>query len=284
MSPAPDSQRRPPSLERDPFPTPPVTVAVAARSDRGRQREGNEDALVVAHLGAREAWFSSCQRSLTAPSGQILLAVCDGMGGEAGGEVASRLAALAIERSMRERAPRSADDVEHALVHAVLDASRVVRDAAREPSLTRMGSTATVACVAGRELVVAQVGDSRCYLARDDRLNRLTRDQSLAALMVEQGHVTEEEAENVAGSHVILQAVGSSDPLRVVVTRAIVAPGDLVLLCTDGLTGPVPDRDLAAILARAGDDLDRTCAELVDLANARGGPDNVTCVLARIGA
>ena len=67
-------------------------------------------------------------------------------------------------------------------------------------------------------------------------------------------------------------------------TRAIVAPGDLVLLCTDGLTGPVPDRDLAAILARAGDDLDRTCAELVDLANARGGPDNVTCVLARIGA
>ncbi|MBL8611109.1 MAG: serine/threonine-protein phosphatase [Myxococcales bacterium] len=288
MTPSPDSRPRQPvvpALERDPFPARRGArrLTIAAQSDRGRQRSTNEDALLVAHLGSRDVSLAGCGRAWDAAPGECVLGVCDGMGGEAGGEVASRLAAVVVERVLSELSPSDADSAERALTLAVLEASRVVREVAREPTLARMGTTATIACVAGREVAVAQVGDSRAYLFRDGLLTRLTRDQSLAALMVEQGQVDEEEAEDMPGSHVILQAVGSSEALRVIVTRAELKDGDLLLLCSDGLTGPVRDRDIADVLARSRGAVDAACAALVELANARGGPDNVTCVIARVG-
>jgi PPM family protein phosphatase len=229
----------------------------AVRSDPGRERPRNEDRALVGFV---------------AP----FALVCDGMGGEAGGEVASNIASEAIAAALDGAWPWA--NVDDALVASVMGAGDRVRAVARaEPRLARMGTTATVAAVDGDTLVCAQVGDSRAYLFRAGRLVQLTRDQTLFDLVKSQGI-------DVVGDdiprNVILQAVGSSVRLEVVVTRTPLRPGDVVLLCSDGLSGVVEDEAIAAIL-RSNPDPEAACDALVAAANAAGGPDNITVVVLR---
>jgi protein phosphatase len=277
--------------EADPFPQVPrptssLCVHVAAKSDVGRHRQNNEDSVLVADL-ARDALRTerSVSETWELVPGRFVCAVLDGMGGEAGGEVASRLGTEALFVAMRERPTLGANP---ALLAAELKASvqaasdRIARIAREQPEYARMGTTATVASVAGDTLVVAQVGDSRAYLFRGGVLSPLTRDQTLSRMLVESGQLTPEEAERFDGGHIILQALGSSPKLDVAITTTRLEKDDLVLLCSDGLTGPLDDAEIGRILARA-ETPERACELLVSRANEEGGPDNVTCVVLRFG-
>ncbi len=268
----------PTALEPDPFPSPLHRLEVAARSHVGRHRDNNEDSLLVAHLGRDERHlFDLRATSYLARSGEWVAAVCDGMGGEAGGEVASRLATVVLDAELKRR-PRSASlsMAREALTDALVAAARTIAEAAREPSLERMGTTATAAVVVDGQLVLAQVGDSRAYLFRGGKLTQLTEDQTLVAHLRKNGHPNHQDLAGL--SNVILQALGSSRHLDVVVCAVELAPRDLVLLCSDGLSGPVPDAEIAHILGRPAA-LDARVDALVAAANAAGGPDNISCVL-----
>jgi protein phosphatase len=145
-----------------------------------------------------------------------------------------------------------------------------------------MGTTATLAAVAGNELVCAQVGDSRAYVLRSNGvLERMTRDQTLAEHLVQTGMVPRENVRDVVGPNVILQALGASTKLEVAITRCPIARGDTILVCSDGLHGVVDDAAIAIILAEHTDPT-AACEALVARANQLGGPDNITCVVARI--
>jgi PPM family protein phosphatase len=229
----------------------------AVRSHPGRHRSNNEDRALVGFV---------------AP----FAIVCDGMGGEAGGEVASHVASEAIAAALDGAWPWT--NVDDALVTSIVSAGDRIRAIARaDPKLARMGTTATVAAVQDDSLVCAQVGDSRAYLFRDGRLVQLTRDQTLVALLESTG-IDVVSAE--IPTNVILQAVGSSPRLEVVVTRASFRAGDVVMLCSDGLCGVVAHDVIQAILAD-NTDPDAACEALVAAANEAGGPDNITVVVLR---
>lgn len=242
--------------------SPRFRLEVAALSDPGRERPRNDDSFLV-----RES--------------PTVLGVCDGMGGHRGGDVASRIAVEVIAANL-DRSVSDDESCETRLRRAVVVASRsILACADAQPALRGMGTTATVAALDESDLVIAQVGDSRAYLLRDDQLVQLTRDQTLARMLFEQGQLSEEELENSDLAHVILEAVGVKELPQVVLSRTALRDGDVLLFCSDGLSGPVPDARIREILV-AGGSLNALTQALVDEANQRGGPDNVTCVLARV--
>ncbi|HEY8339094.1 MAG TPA: Stp1/IreP family PP2C-type Ser/Thr phosphatase [Egibacteraceae bacterium] len=240
-----------------------LRVAVAGRSDVGRLRDGNED-----------AWFI----------GRRVMVVADGLGGHAAGEVASRLAVEQLA-ALDERADASwADDVDSAraaLREAIEAANRTVRQAAAaDLARAGMGTTVTAAVVVGDRLCLGHVGDSRAYLLRDGALRQLTEDHSHVAELVRAGQITPAEARVHPHRAVITRALGLEDTVEVDTPEPEpLAPGDVVLLCSDGLTEPLTDEAIAQLIAGV-DDPDRACAVLVDAANAAGGPDNITVVVA----
>jgi protein phosphatase len=144
-----------------------------------------------------------------------------------------------------------------------------------------MGTTATVAVLADDRVVLGQVGDSRAYLFRDGTLTQLTRDQSLAQMLIEQGRLQPHEVKEFVGSNIILQAVGTSDELDVDVREVRLAAGDVLVLCSDGLSGPVEPAAITRVLAQAPDPA-AACDELIREALSAGGPDNVTCIVAKV--
>ena len=246
----------------------------AAGSDRGRVRSGNEDSLL--HL-----------------PDDGLFAVADGMGGHAAGEVASRLAVEAVEDSLSDDgSPPPADR----MVEAVREANRrILRDADEHPGRSGMGTTLTaLALGAGRRWRIGHVGDSRAYLFRDGELRQLTTDHSWVGRRVAAGELTKEEARRHPMSSVLERALGTSRRVEVDVEEGRARPGDLFLLCSDGLTDMLPDAELESMLSEAVDGpagdgeppADRGVEELVDrlvsAANRSGGEDNVTVVLVRV--
>jgi protein phosphatase len=241
-------------------------LIVAVRSDRGKQRARNEDRAAAVKIPG-------------APSPGVVALVCDGMGGEAGGEIASTVATEAIVSALS--ASWAAASTEEALVGSVQEASRRVKEIANnDPRYARMGTTATVAAFADGALVCAQVGDSRAYLLRDGRLEQVTRDQSLVELLRAQGV----DVENTdVPTNVILQAVGSSTRLEVVVTKTELRDGDVIMLCSDGVSGVLSNAAIERVLATHLDPSE-AAERLVTEANEAGGPDNITCVVARVTA
>lgn len=230
-------------------------VELAERSDTGRVRDHNEDrAVAAAHV----------------------IAVADGMGGALAGEVASQMAVDAIGAI----APPAALP---ALKAAIENANRAIRRlAAQDQTKAGMGTTMTAAIVATSQVEIAHVGDSRAYLWSDGELLRLTDDHSVVAEMVRQGSLSEEEAERHPHRNVITRALGAEPDVRVDTYEHPLAEGDVLLLCSDGLYGEVADAGIAEELARAKT-LEEAAAALVTRANANGGSDNVTVVLARVG-
>ncbi len=208
-----------------------------------------------------------------------LCAVADGIGGYRAGEVASRLSLDVVAAEARQAVETGAS-LRASLEDAMAVANReVVRQSLSNPEYTGMGTTVTAALFRGRDLVLGHIGDSRAYLVRGGRLKQLTRDHSLVAELVRNGDLTEAEAQSHPQRNILTQAFGSDLRAKADVSQHTLENGDILLLCTDGLTGLVGVADIEATLA-AADSLDHACERLVAMANDRGGSDNITVLLA----
>ncbi len=257
-----------------------ICLEVYGRTDVGRVRDHNEDAFVVADLMAPDAIHATPQPlELEVGARGVLLAVSDGMGGAQAGEVASALALHALRRGMSKVDTTNA---EAALTAGVERANRKVWDAAAASDRKGMGATLTVVFIHGKRAYVAEVGDSRAYVLRGKNLIQLTRDQSCVQLLVDAGTLTREQAETFQYKNLILQAIGTKPEVVVALNRFTLRRGDKLLLCSDGLTGKIKDEELRDALVSSAN-LDATCTQLVELANARGGEDNITVILAELG-
>jgi protein phosphatase len=272
-----------------------VSVQVCALTDVGRTREHNEDAFLVGDLADTEpltfldetapgAAQEVGVRALDGGGPGLLFLVADGLGGAAAGEIASRMGARAVFDAMRARLPETGDNAEDfalSLRDAVLAANaKIHAHAGQHAELRGMGTTLTAAALRGDTLYLAQVGDSRAYLLRDGVMQQLTKDQSLMQKLVEAGEITPEQAETSVRRNIILQALGPEATVKVDLTHQRVRRGDLLLLCSDGLSGQVRTPELGDAALHASD-LAALCRELIARANATGGPDNITVVAAR---
>ena len=263
-----------------------MRITSCGRTATGKVRQNNEDNLWLGHVGDPAVRAGDRDASGLPAFPGFLLAVADGMGGALAGEVASRLAVESLAEELGRRtapvagvpAPAPAD-VGRASIFAANGRIREEGEAHRDRR--GMGTTLTVAWLVGSGAELFQVGDSRAYLWRDGRLEQLTKDQSLVSKLVEDGILSEEEAEKVAGRHIILQALGSEETLDIVHRSVPVKPGDVLLLCTDGLSGLVRSAGIEGMLKKGGALADQ-CRGLISLAEAEGGTDNITVILAKI--
>jgi len=262
-----------------------VIVRVAGLTDVGRTREHNEDAFAVADLtaGAVLAEPTSASHALGAKGS--LFMVADGMGGAAAGEIASAMAVDVVLGEMRTHwiAAEAADA--EAFVRAIKDATkaanaRINAFATQHAEYRGMGTTATIAGLLDETLYLAQVGDSRAYIVRDGVARQITKDQSLMQKLIEAGELTEEEAEHSERRNIILQALGPEATIKIDLTHQTIRRGDTLVLCSDGLSGQV-NKDQIAEIVRNEPDLTKASQRLIDLANAAGGPDNITVIVAR---
>jgi len=263
---------------------PRVEVQVAAKTDLGRTRDHNEDTFLVADLTRGTAEVRVNGGVSVGPRG-ILFMVADGMGGAAAGEVASAMAAdIVLKHILATWTPSdslSGDEFIARLREAVEDANARIHEYAKEhPDVRGMGTTATVVGIFGARLHLAQVGDSRAYLIRRGETVQLTKDQSLMQRLIDAGELTEEQAAQSERRNIILQALGPDARIRVDLTYQDVSRGDTLVICSDGLSGQVKREEIGRAVAEAADVV-AVCDTLIALANERGGPDNITTVVAR---
>ena len=237
----------------------------------GRQRQHNEDTFLVEE------------------SAKLFL-VADGMGGHAAGEIASRIAVDSISEFILHTKeddgtwPHAYDEhfkrSTNRLMAAVRMANTRVLEAMRKDARLRGMGTTVVACMADDTTVsVAHVGDSRAYMIRDGQLSRITNDHSWVFEQVQAGMLTEAEAEKHPLRNVITRALGGALQVTPDASEIESKPGDVFLLCSDGLTGMVPESEIQRIVTASSGDLKKACQQLIDAANERGGLDNVTAVL-----
>lgn len=260
-----------------------VRVRVCAQTDPGRTRDHNEDTFLIADLAQGTSWVPKAGDGTIGRRGTVFL-VADGMGGAAAGELASAMAAQTIIDHMVTHWGRtestSPDEFTSLLRDALEAANQKIHGFAREhPDARGMGTTATVVGVLGRRLFVAQVGDSRAYLVRDSEVVQLTKDQSLMQRLIDAGELTEEQAAQSERRNIILQALGPDLKVKVEVTYQDLARGDMLILCSDGLSGQVPRQEIGQVV-REEAGVEAVCDRLIRLANERGGPDNITVVAA----
>ncbi|MFN8574800.1 MAG: protein phosphatase 2C domain-containing protein [Gemmatimonadaceae bacterium] len=264
---------------------PRILVETFAQSDVGRAREHNEDAFVVVNLSEPQPVHFDAVLKQPADRQGTLFMVADGMGGAAAGELASATAVDVVVRYLKEHWSGAAKENPTEFVRSLAKATEVANSAifsyaGEHPELRGMGTTATLAGLLGDTLYLVQVGDSRAYLVRDGLAFQLTKDQSLMQKLLEAGEISEHEAEFSERRNIILQALGPEPQVRVDLTFQQVRRGDVLILCSDGLTGLVkPDMIGRAVMEEG--DLSRACARLIGVANDLGGPDNITVVAAR---
>lgn len=240
-------------------------MKVSVKSDVGLVRETNQD--------------SYCHRVYELGKPLHLCAVADGIGGYQAGEVASRLALEALTEEVG-RALGAGQPPEAALGEAMGVANRrIIKQGLTDPTCLGMGTTLTAVIIDGTRLHVGHVGDSRGYVFRHGSLQQITRDHSLVAELVRNGDLTEDEAEHHPQRNVLTQAFGADLRVKADTSSLDLVDGDLLMLCTDGLTRTVPVREIEELLAAAGS-LDQACDRLVAAANEHGGFDNITVLLA----
>ena len=228
-------------------------AAYAVASDTGRKRRRNEDNYVVA---------------------PPLFAVADGMGGAQAGEVASQLAASALEAGDSDGL-----DGTKRIDSLIQEANRQIFDrASTDPTASGMGTTMTVAVVEGMTVAIGHVGDSRAYLVRDEQMEQLTEDHSLVNELLKSGKLSPDEADSHPQRSVITRAVGTDPDVDVDSFTIDAEVGDVFLICSDGLTDMVDDEVIRSVLEKFHNDLDRATKSLVSAANRGGGEDNITVV------
>jgi protein phosphatase len=262
-----------------------VRVSVFGKTDLGLTRDHNEDTFLVADLSTGNASLHPAVREHEVGARGSLFMVADGMGGAAAGEIASAMAADIILRHLStvwtEDEEHSATRMAFRMKEAVELANQEIYVYAREhPELRGMGTTVTAAGVHGDDLYLTQIGDSRGYLVRNGEAIQLTKDQSLMQRLVDAGELTEEEAEHSERRNIILQALGPDPRVKVDLTHQTLRRGDTLIICSDGLSGLVRREEFASMVA-AHPDLASLCSALINLANERGGPDNITVIAAR---
>jgi serine/threonine protein phosphatase PrpC len=272
-------------------------VELYAQTDVGRVRQANEDNFLVLDLASGGSWSGSDTKKETPENFRrfevgddgLVLIVSDGMGGALAGDVASRMAVESVREMLTE------EDSEHktdgqgtkvSLVDCLRNATgyanyAIHRKSLEDPRCSGMGATLTAAAIAGQAMDFVQVGDSRAYVIRGDEIKLATKDQSLVQQLVDVGQITEEDAETHMFRNVILQALGAQSDLTPVLSRVRLQRGDLMLLCSDGLSGKMRAEEMLQIVAESKGDLAAACDALVKEANRRGGEDNITVVLAR---
>ncbi|WP_437729860.1 PP2C family protein-serine/threonine phosphatase [Sorangium sp. So ce1335] len=256
-------------------------VVLAALTDVGLSREHNEDAFLISDLARGVSLGAPAAQMSAEPPLALSLGVYDGSGGASSPDAASRLAARTVHAVLARAAPRSSDALERALLAAVAEAGRAVRDnARRSPQHRSSGTTATVAALCDERLLLAQVGDSRAYLLRGGALAQITRDQTLLQSLLESGKLRPEEAATFEHRGVMLQALGLREHLQIALSAVELRREDTLLLCTDGLSDLVDDRHIAAALD-AHPDPAAASGALIDAALAAGGRDNATVLVAR---
>ncbi|MGH7591275.1 MAG: PP2C family protein-serine/threonine phosphatase, partial [Gemmatimonadales bacterium] len=245
----------------------------------------NEDTFLVADLSAKKAsLLPEVREHVVGPRGSFFM-VADGMGGAAAGEVASAMAADLIYQHLSTAWVNDADGSAQRFAFRMKEAVEVANQKIHQyttdhPEVRGMGTTLTAAGVFGGELYLTQIGDSRGYLIRQGKAIQLTKDQSLMQRLVDAGELTEAEAEVSERRNIILQALGPDARVRVDLTWQPLRRGDVLVLCSDGLSGQVKKDEIAEI-ANANPDLGALCSALIDLANQRGGPDNITAIAVR---
>ncbi len=272
-------------------PPPEVEVQVAGRTDVGLVREHNEDSLLMVRLDDDQREGDKLAKHTLGKAGSLFI-VCDGMGGAAAGEVASSMAVASVAGSLtkppggKAATEKGAEDRKLAVAKKLRAAvqkanSEIHNEAVSNEARSGMGTTLTAIYLFDRSAVIAQVGDSRCYVWRKGKLAQMTRDQSLVNQLIEGGHITAEQAKYFEHSNVILQALGVQPEVDVQISRFDLRAGDRIMLCSDGLVGMVPDEDIAEVMGSV-EDPEEAARELIDLANASGGPDNITVVVAYV--
>ncbi|HNX14562.1 MAG TPA: Stp1/IreP family PP2C-type Ser/Thr phosphatase [Oscillospiraceae bacterium] len=241
-------------------------MQIIGKTDVGRERTRNEDCFDFSVLSEELGWA----------------VVCDGMGGAAGGECASRLASGAAMNELTRHYKKNAGDTDlrKAMNMALKKANTAVWKAAhRDLVYGGMGTTMVMAVMNKRVLHISTVGDSRIYSFCSGVLNQLTRDHSLVQDMVELGYITKDQAKIHPERNVITRAIGISEQVEEDYRFVTLKPGDTILLCTDGLSGFVTDEEIALIMLKYR--FENICERLIECANAHGGGDNITAVIMR---
>src|SRR5205807_6130012 len=263
-----------------------LRVEVFAKPDLGRTRDHNEDRFLVADLTKKSAsLLPDVRRHDIGPRGTLFV-VADGMGGAAAGEVASEMATDTIYAHLMKTWNAEDEVTPQRFAYRLKEAVEVANasihaHAKAHPEVRGMGTTTTAAGVLNDHLYLTQVGDSRAYLIRGGEAHQLTKDQSLMQRLVEAGELTEEEAAQSERRNIILQALGPDPKVKVDLTHQEVRRGDILVLCSDGLSGQVKKEEIARIVSGT-QDLTAASEQLVAIANERGGPDNITVIVARV--
>jgi PPM family protein phosphatase len=249
-------------------------LEISAVTDPGVKRTNNEDSIgTEASLG--------------------LVMVADGMGGYEGGEIASALAVQTIMNELPQRIEQlkkqhtGEDSGEYsteslAVRDVIKKSNEIIYNAAKnEPQYQGMGTTVVLALFYDNRITIAHVGDSRLYRLRNDSLELITVDHTLMQQLIDRGFYTAEEARESMNKNLVIRALGSDPEVEVDIQEDIALPGDIYLLCSDGLNDMIDDREIYLTLKRYNDNLDLAASELVKMANKKGGKDNVSVILAR---
>ena len=245
-----------------------MKINVAGDTDVGVIRDHNEDSFSI-------------------DKDQSLLIMADGMGGHAAGEVASTAAVESINQDVVSKIQEVQEGDEGAygkiLKDAVKSANRMIFQMAEdEPAKKGMGTTVTAMLIKGESYIISHVGDSRAYLIRDGGITQMTKDHSLVQEMIDGGTLSPEDARHHPERNIVTRCVGINTDVEVDIYTGILREGDRVLLCCDGLSGPVEDSDILRAILDSGNP-SAVCRQLISMANQNGGHDNVTAILAVMG-
>ena len=275
------------------------TVEIHATSHVGRVRRGNEDNYLLLNISNSRAWTSEQadgefiieSQKFDVDANGIVLAVSDGMGGALAGEVASKMAVESVsEKLLNEEdddATLTPESYHYNLIsklyNATVYANYLVHQQGRsDPQFQGMGATFTGVGVTPEGVDIIQVGDSRGYLIRNEKIYQITKDQSLVQQLIDAQQISAEEAETHTLKNVILQALGAQNEIYPVSARLTPNQNDVLLLCSDGLSNKVSAASIQKHVVDNIDKLEQACAELVKEANENGGEDNITVVIARL--
>jgi protein phosphatase len=276
-----------------------MIVETYATSHIGRVRKGNEDNYLLLDISGAKTWTSSQEdaesiieiQKFEVDDNRIVLAVSDGMGGALAGEVASKMAVETVSQQFLDEKgsgktilPDNPDDSFVEKLHdATVYANYLIhRQGRSNPQYSGMGATFTAVGISGETVGFVQVGDSRAYLVRKDKIHQLTKDQSLVQQLIDAKQISPEEAETHTLKNVILQALGAQNEIYPVPARLMPQRDDILLLCSDGLSNKIGSADMQRIITGNVKQLHQACTEMVKLANERGGEDNITLILAKL--
>ena len=273
-----------------------MEVEIHATTNIGRVRKVNEDNFLLLKLSNSEFGTKSKivnefviqSQKFEIDEQGIVLAVSDGCGGALSGEIASEMAVETVRNILTGEAPNLEQSfykgtLIEKLYDATIYANNLIHNQGRtNPEFNSMGCTLTAAGITSEAVDFIQVGDSRAYLIRNEKIYHITKDQSLIQQLIDTGQVKPVEAENHPLKNVILQALGAQNEVFPDAVRLIAQRNDIFLLCSDGLSNKLPAEDLARIILDNFNDLEKACQFLIKEANQRGGEDNITVILSKL--